>query len=932
MEIMKPPRLTLLSLLLTFAFFPTISLAATKPQASAQAAVAGIKLIRTVEGIQEYQLDNGLKVLLVPDASKPVTTVNITYRVGSKHENYGETGMAHLLEHLMFKGSKAHPRLWEEMSQRGVQFNGTTWLDRTNYYETFAAKPETLEWAISMEADRMVNSRISGDDLKTEFSVVRNEMEKNENLPSRVLIQRVLSAAYQWHNYGKDTIGARTDVENVSIPRLQDFWRKYYQPDNAVLVVAGSFDTAQTLKLIKKKFGVIPRPKRIIEATYTLDPVQDGERSVVVRRVGDSQFVAAAYHTVPAAHPDYAAFEALQVILGDTPNGRLYKSLVESKLGTGVFSWSANLEEPSFIMFGAELRSEQNIAFATELKNDQTIAMAKKVLINTIEDLAANPISDEELTRAKAKIDSDMAKVFNNPEQLGVALSDHIGNGDWRLLLLLRDRIKALTKADVQRVAQTWLKASNRTTGEFIPEADPQRAPQPAKVDLAAQLQQFKPGVAVAAGERFVATPENIDKRTHHGQFANGMKYAFLPKTTRGNTVSASLSFNMGNETNLKDKAMVAGLTAAILDRGTKKLTSKQFAEQLDQLQAKLQISGDVNRLSIYIETIKDKLPRVLDLVNDALRQPAFDDAEFALLINQELAQLESSRKEPQSIASDLLSSHLNTWPVGDPRAYISIEQRIVQLKTIKLAELKSFWQAYYGANHAEVAVVGDFDEAVIKAQLAEQYGNWNAKQNYARLSRPFQGNKPLDIKQQTPDKANAFFVGRLALPVGDQHADYPALVLANYLLGGSMNSRILERIRQKDGISYGGGSRLQASATDESGSFITYAIYAPENRAKLEAGMREEIAKARQEGFKDEEVKLGKESFLQQLQLSRTQDGSLAGALNSNLYLGRTMQFSAEFEAKIAALTPDKIKAVMVKYLDPTALSVVYAGDFAKK
>ncbi|AZN35080.1 M16 family metallopeptidase [Iodobacter ciconiae] len=926
---MKPSRLTFLSLALALAFLPAISPAAAKSVASSSAAASGLKLIRIVEGVSEYELSNGLKVLLVPDASKPITTVNITYRVGSRHENYGETGMAHLLEHLMFKGSKAHPRLWEEMSQRGVQFNGTTWLDRTNYYETFAAKPETLEWAISMEADRMVNSRISGDDLKTEFSVVRNEMEKNENSAARILIQRILSAAYQWHNYGKDTIGARTDVENVSIPRLQDFWRKYYQPDNAVLVVAGSFDAAQTLKLIEKKFGVIPRPKRVLENTYTLDPVQDGERSVVVRRVGDTQFVGAAYHTVPAAHPDYAAFEALSVILGDTPNGRLYKSLVESKLGTGIFAWAANLEEPGFILFGVELRGEQNRAAFVE---DNNIVMAKKVLIDTIEDLASNPISDEELARAKAKIDSDMNKVFNSPEQLGVALSDHIGNGDWRLLFLLRDRVKALSKADVQRVAQTWLKASNRTTGEFIPEADPQRAPVAAKVDMAEQIKQFKPGVALAAGERFDASPENIDQRTHSGQFANGMKYAFLSKSTRGNTVSASLSFNMGNEKNLQGKVIAAALTADMLNRGTKKLTGKQFSEQLNKLQAKLQIGGDVDRVAVYLETTKGNLAKVLDLVNDALREPAFDEKEFILLINQELARLESALKEPQMVASNLLKSKLNTWPAGDPRAYIETEQQIIQIKAIKLDELKSFWGAFYGAEHAEVAVVGDFDEAAVKAQLAKQYGSWNAQQGYARLVRPFQANKSLDIKQQTPDKANAFFIGRIALPVGEQHADYPALAFANYLLGGSMNSRILERIRQKDGISYGGGSSVQVSSQDESGHFITYAIYAPENRARLEAGIREEIERVRKDGFTEAEIKPGKESFVQQMQLSRTQDSSLAAMLASNLHLGRTMQFSADFEARLKALSPEQIKAVMVKYIDPAQLSVVYAGNFDKK
>lgn len=250
---------------------------------------AGARLIRSVEGVNEYQLRNGLKILLVADSSKPTTTVSITYRVGSRYENYGETGMAHLLEHLMFKGSKAHPRLWEEFSQRGVDFNGTTGLDRTNYYETFAASPDTLAWALAMEADRMVNSRISGEDLKTEFSVVRNEMEKNENSSTSALLAQVTSAAYQWHNYGKATIGARTDVENVSIPRLRTFWRKYYQPDNATLIVAGAFDSAQALSLITQHFGKIARPKRWLETTYTLDPVQDGERDVTVRRVGESQ-------------------------------------------------------------------------------------------------------------------------------------------------------------------------------------------------------------------------------------------------------------------------------------------------------------------------------------------------------------------------------------------------------------------------------------------------------------------------------------------------------------------------------------------------------------------------------------------------------------------------------------------------------------------
>ncbi|NDU92621.1 MAG: insulinase family protein, partial [Ferrovum sp.] len=252
---------------------------------------AGVSQVTQVEGVTEYRLANGMQILLAPDPGKPTTTVNVTYRVGSRMESYGETGMAHLLEHLMFKGTPQHKDITAELTRRGMRPNGTTWFDRTNYFESFAASQTNLDWALRMEADRMVHSFIARKDLDSEMTVVRNEMESGENEPSEVLMDKVMAAAYQWHNYGKSTIGARSDVENVSIPRLQAFYRKYYQPDNATLVVAGSFDQAKTLALIAGVFGKIPKPERVIEPTYTLDPVQDGERLVTLRRVGDVQYV-----------------------------------------------------------------------------------------------------------------------------------------------------------------------------------------------------------------------------------------------------------------------------------------------------------------------------------------------------------------------------------------------------------------------------------------------------------------------------------------------------------------------------------------------------------------------------------------------------------------------------------------------------------------
>src|SRR5687767_11069748 len=280
----------------------------TRQAAAASGVPNGVERVTSVEGITEYRLtSNGLKVLLFPDPTKETITVNVTYLVGSSHENYGETGMAHLLEHLVFKGTPRHTNIAQELTEHGSRPNGSTWTDRTNYFETFAATDANLEWALDLESDRMVNSFIAKKDLDSEMTVVRNEFESGENSPFGVLLQRTMATAYLWHNYGKTTIGARSDIENVPIDRLQAFYKRYYQPDNAVLLVAGKFDEPKTLALVHKYFSPLPRPTRTLERVYTTEPTQDGERSVTLRRVGDTQLVGAVYHVPSGAHEDFAA-------------------------------------------------------------------------------------------------------------------------------------------------------------------------------------------------------------------------------------------------------------------------------------------------------------------------------------------------------------------------------------------------------------------------------------------------------------------------------------------------------------------------------------------------------------------------------------------------------------------------------------------------
>ena len=383
--------------------------------------------------------------------------MNITYLVGSRHEGYGETGMAHLLEHMLFLRTKGGKDVKKEMTDHGADWNGTTSWDRTNYFETVSASPENLRWAIELEAERMVNMRIEKGLLDTEMTVVRNEFESGENNPGRILMQRALEAAYTFHNYGKMPIGNRSDIEHVPIERLAAFYQKYYQPDNAIITIAGQFDQSQALALVAGSLGKIPRPQRTLDKTYTVEPTQDGERSVTLRRVGDNQQLVAVYHTPAATHPDTPAVEVLTTILGDAPSGRLYKALVDNKKAVAANMGNEDLHDPGFALVTLRLRE------------DQSLEEARQIVLKTVEGIGSEPPSKEEVERAKTKILKQIDLELTNSQSIGNDLGEYAAIGDWRLLFLGRDEIKKVTEKDVARVAKAYFKESNRTLGEFIP-------------------------------------------------------------------------------------------------------------------------------------------------------------------------------------------------------------------------------------------------------------------------------------------------------------------------------------------------------------------------------------------------------------------------------------------------------------------------------
>lgn len=879
---------------------------------SAASLPKGVSEITSVEGITEYRLQNGLKILLMPDASKPTVTVNVTYLVGSRHENVGETGMAHLLEHLMFKGTPTNAKITEEFNQRGMRMNGTTSLDRTNYYELFQASDDNLKWALAMEADRMVNSNIAQQDLASEMTVVRNEYESGENSPGGVLMKRLQSVAYDSHNYGHSTIGHRSDIENVKIENLRAFYRTYYQPDNAVLLVAGKFDPDKVLSWVTSSFAAIAKPARTLPAFWTIEPTQDGERSFVVRRKGDVQLVMMAYKIPAALHADRDALDFAGSILTNAPHGRLHKQLVETGKVVQVFSTGMGSVDAGLKIIGAVV------------KKGESVDVAKDILVAGIDDFKINPPTVEEMARVKRESANTYEKILNNHETLGVGMSEYIAMGDWRYFFKDRDDTEKVTAEQVNAAVKHYLVRDNRTVGMFVPEDAPQRAEIPTAPAMAEVMKDFKAKENNLSAEVFDPSPANIERRTQH-MTIGGLQLAMLTKKTRGETVNVALDLHWGDEKSLMGKKHIASFTGNLLASGTSKFTRAQLTDEF----SKLKISGGL----YSFQTTKTNLPAALTLLGHILREANFPEMEFRQIRERALVGIEASRNEPANVANRAMALHFNAYPKGDFRAAETLDETLLNIKALTLDDIKAYHQQFYGVSKAELSIVGDFDIASTKQAAEQVFSGWISKAAYVRL---VSQRVPVPAVRQTfdtPDKENGYYLSRMNLVLKEDDEDFPALRLGNYIFGGGagLNSRLMERLRQKDGLSYGGSSSLSAGEIDPDGSFSIGAIAAPQNLAKVENAVNEELTRVLKDGFTAEELSRAKSGFLQQRLQGRTTDGSVAGIWNSNLYLARNWAWTQAIDDKIAALTLAQVNAAFKKYIAPYKMSVFIAGDEAK-
>ncbi len=880
-------------------------------------------------GVFEYRLKrNGLEVLLVPNDVAPVATVGVIYRVGSRNEAVGYTGSTHMLEHMLFKGTPRHNKaagtqIAAALSAMGAAFNATTSFDRTNYFETLPA--DKVDEALDIESDRMRNSFIADADRKAEMTVVRNELERGENNPARVLNQQTMAAAFREHPYHHPTIGWRSDVEGVPTARLKKFYDDFYHPDNATLVIVGAYDPRTILAGIEARFGKLP-PRREFPAMYTVEPPQQGERRIVVKRPGKVGMICLLWRSVRALDDDFMPLNVLGNVLAEGVNSRLQKALVDGGKLVAVEAGPYENHDPSVFEASGTLAPGVEHAEAEKLIREEVRRIAE-----------AGPAPAE--TEA-ARRQLHAAAVFERDSgfQVFSGLTRAVAVGDWRFYTDYLERVAKVTPEQVQAVAKKYLIDDALTVGWFVPQSGSgAAAPKPAPgTKLSAPLEMLVPDAGAPAGGAAAAPPAAAPA-------AGGTNYAqrvlrratpegavFLALENRVNpmvTISGRLVAGPGVE---PSNPVLPTLAAGMLMRGTLKRSKAQLGDDLEGRGITLSFSTDrANPGWIVISgrCLKEDWPALQTALAETLREPAFPEAELALAKKEFAA---AYQQEADNTTRTAMSLALRkAYPAGHPFRPFLPEEKLKLLEGVTREQLLAFHKSRYGAQTLVLAAVGDFERQAAVESLAAAFKGWRAP-SPGRLAPPPVAATDAARDAQELSKANADVVWVRYTGLAAADADALPLELANNILGGStLSSRLGLEVRDKLGLTYGIGSRL----ADESlgGHWLMSVTVAPENREQAEGAALGVIRKFLAEGASGKEATAARSEFIGGYQVGLASGGGLAGELARVEALGLGVKFLDDYPGKVASVTDAQINAAARKYLSADALAAGVAGRGAK-
>ncbi|PIQ26381.1 hypothetical protein COW36_14640 [bacterium (Candidatus Blackallbacteria) CG17_big_fil_post_rev_8_21_14_2_50_48_46] len=899
---MKKTALTLGILTCLMGYQPLISPAFSAPPAAPQ-------FVRAHKGIQEYTLANGLKVLLVENHAAPVVSTLIVYRVGSRNEAVGYTGSTHFLEHMLFKGTPTFNKqkgtqIAQTLQSQGARFNATTWLDRTNYFETLPA--DQLDLALRLEADRMRNSFIADADRQSEMSVVRNELERGENNPDRVMWQQLFSQSFLAHPYHHPTIGWRSDVEGVPTARLKKFYQDFYYPNNATLILVGDFESKKALGMVNQHFGPLEASKEPIPEVYTQEPPQQGERRFTIQRPGTLGIVNMGFHVPPLAHADSYALDVLDALLSKGVTSRLHQALVEKQLAVSASSSNVQLRDPGLFVVSAKLAS------------GTPHEKGEKALWAVIESLQKTPPSQAELEKVKAQIKAQSTFSRHGTLELASDLGEYEAMADWRYMVSYLDQIAKVTPAEVQRVAKTYFQPQNRTVGWFVPQAANE-----VKVNqhdtVYQQVAEDKKQQNQATGERPPVERLPLGKGS-----------LVIQENHLDSTVAIHGSILAGSVNDPAGKSGLAMLTADMLDQGTKKHKKLELAQKLESMGANLSFSSSLERVEFTGRCLAENTDATLHLLFEMLQEPTFPADEFAKLKKQTVDRLKQQLDNTDSLAHNLLYTSL--YPKGHPHA-VSIETKIKEIEKLTLEDVKAFYKKHYGSQEMVLTIVGDIEAKAVKEKAQKAIAHWKADNSAAipvpDIAAQAKGQR---VVKTLKDKANVSIALGIQTDLKLGTPDYFPAIIANFALGqSSLSSRLGLRVRDELGLTYGIFSYF-SDAGRSAGPWLIGVTTNPVNVEKTIASTLEVVEKYRKEGISARELELAKSALIGSYLVGLSTNPSLADRLTDIEFFKLGDDYIQKRREQIQAVSLEEVNAAIRKYFTPDRLNTIIVGNYEGK
>ncbi len=859
--------------------------------------------VESLEGFTEWRHPaNGLSVLTCTTPVAPVASFCVVYRVGSRNETTGHTGATHMLEHLMFKGSRRFNRdrgteIARVLQRVGAAFNATTWLDRTSYYETVPV--EHLPLAMEIEADRMRHALVRAEDLASERTVVLNELERGENDPFDLLLKASFAHAYMEHPYHHPTIGWRSDVESISAEVLRSFYDTFYHPDNATVMVVGDVDEAATLELVDRHFGGIGPAPSPFPRVVTRESEQRGERRFDIRRAGELGWLSLSWHVPEALHPDLPALSVLSQILAEGVTSRLHQKLVETNLCLGVHAFAWELHDPGLFQIYATL--------APGVAHDHV----EEVVRDEVRTIASEPPDPEELERARTQVRTDLAFHRESPAAMVSALTEAVAMGDWRRFAREMELVADVEAADVSRVAATWLTELGVTVGRFIPEGTGGGARGPE---------------TVSPRPCFLGTP--LPDRIVERSLPGGAKVAVL-ENPHAPTVTVAGSLLAGRAFAPDGRTAVPSLTASMLDRGTRRHDRLSLARELEDhgLQLSVETSGTSPTVVTFsAQGLAEQLPRLVGLLAEVLREPVFPSDELEKLREQVLGRLARDRHETFPNAFGALSRRL--YPRGHPHHQRPIDELEREVAAVEREELESFHETAYGPASLRLAVVGSVQAGEVARLLEDALGGWRGGLSEFPMvdvpPPPGPGEDLIDLD----DRPNVdLFLGHAGL-LHRASPDLAAATLANACLGHStLTSRLGLEVRDRAGLTYGVYSRFFGTL-HVPGPWAIYLSVAPENLRKAEGLCRDIVAGFVEEGPNEAELEEERSAQAGSYRVSLATNSGVARELVRTLAAGLPLSFLEEYPRKILATTREQVAAAARRHLRPRDMVLAAAGS----